>query len=104
MAQKINFTDAIVGDLEVREKKYDVWDAGMPGLCLRIPTSGKKVFYFVYSIHRRPRWFKIGPVKMTTKAARLRARELIGDVARDRDPQAERRVNRGGITFAQLQK
>jgi len=41
---------------------------------------------------------------MGAKAAKLRARELIGLVAQGRDPQAEHRANRGGVTFKELQK
>ena len=103
MARRKNLTDSSVYDLEVEAKKYEVWDARLPGLCVRVEGSGRKTFYFVYSFNGRVRWFKVGPSAIGATAARLRARELIGDVARDRDPQAERVGQRStGTTFAQL--
>src|SRR5258705_6144993 len=103
MAERKNFTDAGVEELEVRAKKYEVWDTKLPGLCVRIETSGKKTFYFVYSFSGRVRWFRVGPAAMGADKARVEARKLIGDVARGGDPQAEKRAERGGVTFEQLQ-
>jgi integrase len=105
MALRINFTDANVADLEIKEDRYVAYDSKLPGLCVRVEPSSRKTFYFVYSIRRRVRWYKIGHVAMGTAAAKIMAKELIGiTAARGRDPQAERRAGRGGVTFAQLQQ
>src|SRR5258705_13415760 len=104
MGERRNLTDANVAELEVRAKKYEERDAKLPGLCVRVEVSGKKTFYFVYSISDRVRWFRIGPAAMGATEARTEAKKLIGDVARGGDPQAEKRAKRGGLTFEQLQK
>ncbi len=102
MAERKNLTDANVAELEKRAKKYEVWDAKLPHLCVRVEVSGKKTFYFVYSIGGRTRWLRIGPAAMRAAEARTEAKKLIGDVARGGDPQAERMARRGGLTFEQL--
>jgi len=84
MTQRKSLTDSNVADLEVREKKYEVRDTRLPGLRVRIEVSGRKTFYFVYSILGRVRWYRIGPGEMGAAAARQVAKELIGDVARGR--------------------
>jgi integrase len=108
MVQRKKLTDAGIRDLEPRPgAKYEEWDE-FPGLCVRVESSGRKTFYLVYSIKRRSRWYKIGLAAMgdvtvmAVKDARVRARELSGDVARTRDPQAEHMAKRGGDTFAEL--
>ncbi len=105
MRQRINFTDTNVSELSVlAAAKYEVRDTKLPGLCVRVEASGRKTFYFVYSVRGRARWYRIGPAAMGAAEARKVARELIGDVARGRDPQAERTAERGGATFEQLHK
>ncbi len=42
MAERKNLTDANVAELEKRAKKYEVWDAKLPHLCVRVEVSGKK--------------------------------------------------------------
>src|SRR5258705_4617377 len=102
MGERRNLTDANVADLEVKAKKYEERDAKLPGLCVRVEVSGRKTFYFVYSISGFVRWFRIGPAAMGADNARIEAKKLIGDVARGGDPQAEKRARRGGITFDEL--
>src|SRR5258707_6649339 len=104
MGERRNLTDANVADLEVKAKKYEERDAKLPGLCVRVEVSGRKTFYFVYSISGRVRWFRVGPAAMGADKARIEAKKLIGDVARRCDPQAERKAKRGGLTFEQLHK
>jgi len=100
MRTQRNFTDANISDLEIKRKKYDVRDTKLPGLRVRVEGSGTKTFYFVYSLRGRQRWYRIGPAAMGTGVARQMAKELIGDVARGRDPHTERTAERGGATFA----
>jgi integrase len=102
MRRRQNFTDSSVSELEVLESKYEVRDAKLPGLRVRVEGSGTKTYYFVYSLRRRGRWYRIGPAEMGAAAAKQIAKQLIGDVARGLDPQAERAANRGGATFAAL--
>jgi len=106
--RSMNFTDSNVDGLVPEARKYDVRDRGgrgsIPGLLVRVEGSGTKTFYFRYTFNGKVKWFRIGVTAMRVEAARLMAREMIGDVARGRDPQAERAANRGGLTFAQLQR
>ena len=101
MANRKNLTDSGVADLAVKERKYDVRDATLPGLLVCVEGSGRKTFYFRYSIRGRVRWYRIGPAAMGAAAAKIMAKKLIGDVANGRDPQAERVSQRmSGVTFA----
>lgn len=57
----------------------------------------------IYSRRGRSRWFNLGPVKAIGLAnARKLAREIMYQVAQGQDPQAERKAQRGGDTFAEL--
>jgi integrase len=103
MDQKFYVSDERVAELKpIPGKKYEKRDAQWPGLLVRIEASGRKSYYYRYSINRRVRWFRIGPSEMGAAAAKKRVRQLIGVVANGGDPQAERRAQRGGVTFGQL--
>ena len=105
--QKFILTDAYVSALEpIPGKKYEKRDAQWPGLLVRVEASGRKSYYYRYSINREVFWYKIGDAAMGAAAAKLKVRKLIGDVANGINPQAERKVNRqeGGITLEQLHK
>jgi integrase len=102
-----SLTEENVASLEPREDKYDVWDAGkryVPGFCVRVEPSGRKTFYFRYSLQQGLFWYRIGPVAMGAAEARIEARKLTGDVARGINPHKERMAKRSGLTFEQLQK
>jgi integrase len=104
MAARINLTDDSVQRLRPTVgKKYERRDLRLPGFLVRVEASGKKSYYFRYSIGRKVEWFRIGPVAMTVAAARTEAKKLLGLVASGRNPQAERRsAKREGITFGEL--
>jgi integrase len=105
MAKKKRLTDANVAALRPTAKKYEIWDE-LPNLCVRVEVSGRKTFYYVYSIKGRMRWYKIGDATLVdVKLARLKVKELYWHVVNGRDPQSERvalRQSSGGVTFAQL--
>jgi integrase len=105
MPERINLTDTNIADIQPGKDRRVIYDAKLPGFCVRVEPSGRKTFYFTYSIRRRVRKYKIGPVGMTTTAARVMVKKLLWEVADGRNPQAERKAQRSsGITFAQLQK
>jgi integrase len=101
----MNFTDAGVRDLEVRARRYEVYDV-FPGLLVRIEGSGTKTYYFRYSIRGRVRYCRIAKAAaMNASEARIRARKLSGAVADGRDPQAEKMAQRStGFTFVELHR
>jgi hypothetical protein len=106
MATRKNLTDANVADLEPRKDGRVIErDAKVPGFCVYVEPSGVKTFYFVYSFVGRKRDYRIGPAAMGAAEARREAKQLLGRVAREEDPQAERMARRqNGLTFEQLQK
>lgn len=73
------------------------WDAGQPGLSLRVYNSGRKVYFFYY----RPRgggparWLTLGDATtLSLKAAQDAARVASGKVAAGEDPVADRQEGR----------
>lgn len=67
------------------------WDAKTSGFGLQVTAAGHKSFIIQYRSKGRSRRMAIDGV-LTLEAARKRARALLGEVAHDRDPLAERRT------------
>jgi integrase len=78
----------------------NVWDEKERGLVLRVHPTGRRGFKFVYSRRGRPRWYHIGDVGLAE--ARKLAAELKVEIARGKDPAADRMAERGAGTFADL--
>src|ERR1019366_2230091 len=67
------------------------WDTDAPGLALSVQPSGRKSWRFVYRAGGRLRVFTLGRFEaIGLAAARERARDLLGQVARGVDPAAEK--------------
>lgn len=66
------------------------WDLAMPSFALMVTRSGHKSFVVQYRHHGRSRRMKIRHAQNVTEA-RKQARALLGEVAKERDPLAERR-------------
>jgi integrase len=76
----------------------DVYDTRTRGLVLRCRASGRHTYRLQV---RRGRWLTIGPIDdFSPRQARAEAERLRGDIARGKDPEAERRLLRAA-TFKQ---
>src|SRR5262245_8449632 len=90
---RIRLTPANVRKAKADEGKDRTifWDAKTSGFGLQVTAAGHKSFIIQYRSKGRSRRMAIDGV-LTLEAARKRARALLGEVAHDRDPLAERRT------------
>jgi integrase len=101
--RKTRLTELAVRKLQPEPVTYQVWDAHQHGLALRVQPTGRKSWYAVYSRHGRPRWLRIGDAQAIGLAdARQLTAETMLEVARGKDPAAERKAERGSGTFGDL--
>lgn len=100
MAKEVLTDRSVAGAKAEPGKRLEIWDAKMPGLCLRVTDSGVKTFVYRYRAAdgRQPR-FTIGKLPaITLKDARDRAADLARDVAKGGDPATARRKARVAAT------
>jgi integrase len=89
--------------LKPQPRRYLVWDTKQGGLALQVHPTGYRSWKCIYSLHGRVRWYDIGAAnKIGLAGARKLASEIMLDVARGKDPQAEKRAQRSAGTFAEL--
>jgi integrase len=82
-----------------------IWDQSLVGFGARRQNSDAVAYVLFYRTKEgRQRWFTIGRhgAPWTPETAREEARRLLGDVARQRDPAAEKRAARNAQTVAEL--
>jgi integrase len=82
-----------------------IWDQSLVGFGARRQNSDAVAYVLFYRTKEgRQRWFTIGRhgALWTPETAREEARRLLGDVARQRDPAAEKRAARNAQTVAEL--
>lgn len=87
-----------------REKEYQVFDAEVPGLALRVRPSARKVYVLFYrTLTGRKRTLTLGVHgAITPDQARRLARLRLADVTRGEDPAAERQRVRRAPDLAAL--
>src|SRR5262245_25229187 len=82
-----------------------IWDTSLSGFGARRQNSNA-VSYVLYfrTKEGRQRWFTIGRhgAPWTPEAARDEAKRLLGEVAHNRDPAADKRAKRNARTVAEL--
>jgi integrase len=83
------FTEKTIDELPLRERRYAVFDPGLPAFGVRVTPAGAKTFVLMYRIGTRQRMETLGSVgKVTLDDARKQARIDIGKALRGEDPQA----------------
>jgi integrase len=100
-ARKQRLTDRSVRAIKPEAAAFAVWDTYQRGLALRVQPTGQKAWKFVYS-RGKPRWYHIGDAAIGVDEARKIAAEVMIEVARGKDPVAERMAARGSGTFGEL--
>jgi len=88
-------TDLDIKHLKPHATQYEVFDAALSGLAIRVSPGGTKAFVLLYRIGRRTRRYTIGrhPV-LSLKSARQLAADALKLVAAGRDPQAKKLIER----------
>lgn len=80
-----------------------VWDSELIGFGLRVSPKGRTTFFVQYRSGGRTRRAKIGVMgQVTPDQTRLKARELLGEVATGNDPAEVRRKRRLTPTVSQI--
>lgn len=107
MANQIKLTKRSVDALRPTGKRFTVMDTDLKGFCLRVSTSGGKVYGFRYRVgggrSGRQRWLSIGKHgNLTPDQAREMARTWAMQVAGGGDPALERQTKRAAPTVSQL--
>jgi integrase len=97
-------SDRSVRALKPSGAQADYMDTSLRGFGLRIFASGRKTFFFRYSVRGQGRRLTIGDYGpgLSLEAARTRAKAVIGELAAGGDPQGERAARRAAMTFAEL--
>lgn len=99
----IKISKRTVEALEVRDRDVDHFDDDLKGFGVRVRPSGRKT-YFVMMRHKCVmRRFTIGSHgAVTAEAARLKAKQIISDLAIDKNPTAEQDAVRNSVTVRSL--
>jgi integrase len=99
----IKISKRIVDALEVQDRDVDHFDEDLKGFGVRVRPSGRKT-YFVMMRHKCVmRRFTIGSHgAVTAEAARLKAKQIISDLAIDKNPTAEQDAVRNSVTVRSL--
>jgi integrase len=99
----IKISKRIVEALEVQDRDVDHFDEDLKGFGVRVRPSGRKT-YFVMMRHKCVmRRFTIGSHgAVTAEAARLKAKQIISDLAIDKNPTSEQDAVRNSVTVRSL--
>jgi integrase len=96
-------TKKFVDSCHPAEKEKFFWDDELPGFGLRVFPSGKKSYLVQYRHNGDTRRLSIGlHGKFTSENARIRAMQIMGEIAYGKDPSAQRKQQRSDFTVSQL--
>jgi integrase len=100
---KRDLTELFLQKLQPQRRRFLVWDGKQRGLALAVRPNNRRSWKCIYSVRGRVRWYTIGPADVISLAeARKRAAKIRVAVADGKDPQAEKRAERGVGTFGEL--
>ena len=101
---KMNLTKTAIKELAKPEKgRLTVFDASVPGFCIRITCNDARVFYACRWNGRQMKWARLGVFpEMTVDDARSLAREKNAQILDGEDPNAEKRANREAADVGDL--
>jgi integrase len=92
----VKLTNRLIEATAPQEKPVELWDTEQRGLLVKITPAGKRVFMVFYrtadGTKRKPRIGAYGQI--TLAQAREAARQMLGEVVRQKDPSAERQQQR----------
>ncbi len=88
-------TDVKIKKLQPSDKQYEKWDKKVPGFGVRVSPSGTKSFQLLYRVGKRLRRFTLGRYPtLTLFDARKVAQSALGEIAKGKDPAAEKKLKR----------
>ena len=102
---RVKLTDRRVQALRTEKVQEEFWDAGFAGgsFGVRVSAQGRKSFVVMYRARDRLRRMTLGAYPALKLAdARDRAKQIVGDVARGKDPARAKQDHRKAETFAGL--
>lgn len=104
MKKGTTITDKALRALKPTRDHYEVSDDKVAGLSFRVHPSGKKNFFVRYFANGRRRRFTLKPdyPALTLSEARERTREILYNVSKGEDPQAQKSAERKAETFNDL--
>lgn len=92
---KARLLKSTLARLRSRASPYDVWDAELPGLVLRVLPTGARAFYWVFRLQgRRSRYRLGGSPALSPSGARQLARKVAAEIADGKDPNRRRGAER----------
>ena len=100
---KIKLTHRGIEALKAGKWLTDFWDETLTGFGVRVHQNGRKTYILRYSTDSSRRRMTLGTYPaLSLVDARSKAKELIGRIARGKDPQAEKHAGRKAETFGEL--
>ncbi len=94
-----NFTNILISKVKPRAKPYEIRDASLQGLILRVQPSGSMTYYYEY---RRGKRLMIGPADaLSPEQARNIARDVEHEYRKGEDPVEKRKRLQAGL-YAQF--
>jgi integrase len=101
--RKRTLTELTIRKAHPEKRVYLIWDVKQRGLALQVQPTGSRAWKVIYPRHGRTRWLHLGSADaIALSDARMLAAEVMLEVARGKDPAADRRTERSSGTFAEL--